>query len=107
VLALALGPTILLLALASKNFKHTQTDKSFWLRNAATWAGCLVVTIVVTALVYNRVWERWMEFEPRAGAPRFERAGKPVIANAYHGARTFALLPNGRLCCYGDYAWRI
>ena len=62
-------PVLLMLTLAAKNFKHTQPPLPLWWRNSATWLGCLVLTGVVTALLYNRVWELAMPFEPSAGVP--------------------------------------
>ena len=102
--AAALCPVALTLALAAKNFKHTQTSLSLWWRNSATWLGCFALTGIITTLVYNRVWELAMPFEPPAGAPRLSGSVRPVITGfSFDEGPNFVLLPDGRLCSYkGD-----
>jgi len=102
--AAALCPVALTLALAAKNFKHAQTSLSLWWRNSATWLSCFVMTGIITTLVYNRVWELAMPFEPPAGAPRLSGSMRPVVTGGFFGeGPNFVLLPDGRLCSYrGD-----
>lgn len=102
--AAALCPVALTLALAAKNFKHTQTSLSLWWRNSATWLSCFVLTGIITTLVYNRVWELAMPFEPPAGATRLSGPVRPVITGfSFDEGPNFALLADGRLCSYkGD-----
>ena len=100
IVSFAIGPALLMFALAGKNFKHTQSVKSLWLRNVATWAGCLPLIIVITALVYNRAWDFGKQFEPPAGAARLSGLVPPVITNPFGDGPTFVLLPDGRLCSY-------
>lgn len=104
-MAAALCPVALTLALAAKNFKHPQTSVALWWCNAATWLGCFAPTGVITTLVYNRVWELAMPFEPPAGAPRLSGPVRPVITGSLFGAGPdFVLLPDGRLCAYRGFA---
>jgi len=99
-MACMLCPALLLLALAGKNFKHVQTSNSLWRRNAATWAGCLLITIVTTALVYNRFWEFGKQFEPPVGLSRLSGQVLPAITSSLDESPTFVLLPDGRLCWF-------
>jgi len=104
VFVLGLAPiALLLLVLGYRNFRHTQTSGRLWLRNAGTWAACLLATTVVTTLVYNRVWEVGTPFEPPAGPARLSGPVQPVIAATGLEGPTFVLLPDGRLCFYQDY----
>jgi alpha-tubulin suppressor-like RCC1 family protein len=102
-LSFTLGPTLLLLALAARNFKHTQTAKHLWLRNGITWAGCLFLTIIVTPLVYNRVWEVGMAVEPPASPPRLSGSIRPMIAKYSRSGWILTLLPDGRLSGVKEY----
>ncbi|MEI2723805.1 MAG: hypothetical protein V9H26_09785 [Verrucomicrobiota bacterium] len=97
--AAALCPVALTLALAAKNFKHAQTSLSLWWRNSATWLGCFALTGVITALVYNRVWELAMPFEPPAGALRLSGPVQPVIAGTYLDSPTVMLLAGRPIVC--------
>jgi len=101
--AIALCPVALTLALAAKNFKHTQISLALWQRNIVTWLGCFALTGVLTALVYNRVWEVAMAFEPPAGAPRLSGPVQPVITRHSVDRAMFILLPDGRVCSYRAY----
>ena len=101
--AAALCPVALTLALAAKNFKHAQTSLSLWWRNAATWLGCFVLTGIVTTLVYNRVWELAMPFEPPAGVRCLSGPVQPVVTHSFVERPFFVLLPDGRLCSCKEY----
>lgn len=99
--AAALCPVALTLALAAKNFKHAQTSLSLWWRNSATWLSCFVLTGIITTLVYNRVWELAMPFEPPAGALRLSGSMRPVVTGGFlTEGPSFVLFPDGRLCSY-------
>jgi alpha-tubulin suppressor-like RCC1 family protein len=101
--AAALCPVALTLVLAAQNFKHTQPSLSLWRRNAAVWLGCLVITGIITTLVYSRAWERLMRFEPPAGPPRLSGPVQPAIANIWAQLGTLVLLPDGRLSTFKGY----
>jgi hypothetical protein len=48
---------LMLLVLAYRNFRHTQTSGRLWLRDAGTWVACLLTTGIVTTLVYHAALE--------------------------------------------------
>jgi hypothetical protein len=104
VLVLGMVPiALLLLALAYRNFRHTHTSGSLWLHNIRAWAACLLTTVIVTTLVYFRVWEVGLPFEPPAGPPRLSGPVQPVIATTGIDDPSFVLLPDGRLCFYNSH----
>ena len=103
VVAFLLCPVMLILALTYRNFKHPQVSPALWRRNGATWIGILLVTLVVTALIYNRTWEIRMQFEPPAGPPRLSGSVRPTITRAFGDSPTFVLLPDGRLCWHKEF----
>lgn len=103
IMAFLLCPAALLLALTYRNFKHPQVSAFLWRSNIATWAGCLLITLVVTALVYNRVWEFRTQVEPPAGPLRFSGTVRPAISGTFDDSPTFVLLPDGRLCWYKGF----
>ncbi len=96
--SLALSPVALTLALAAQNSKHTQTSLSLWWRNSATWLGCFILTGVLTALVYNRVWELAMRLEPVPRPLILSGSIRPAILPSYDSVGPlFVLIPDGRL----------
>jgi ABC-type transport system involved in multi-copper enzyme maturation permease subunit len=54
-------------ALAFKNFKQLAVGAKIWSRNVLTILTALVLTAVVTSVIYHRAWEMWMLEEPTHG----------------------------------------
>lgn len=94
---LALCPVVLTLALAARNANQSKTLLLLWWRNAAVWLGCLLLTGVITTLVYHRTWEIFMRFEPPAGAARLSGPVQSKIAAILPNRPILILFPDGRL----------
>ena len=91
------GPllAITLCGLALENYKRAVVDFKVWRRNVLVLAATFFFSWTATALVYNRSWEWVMNLEPPHGPARLSGPVKPRIFQSW--AKTYALLPDGRL----------
>lgn len=94
---LLLGPVFLTAALAGANFEHSQATPRLWRSNACIWLGGLAATLGLTTLIYHRVWESTLPFEPAAKPAVLTSAKLPTLATSPFGGAVFALLPDGRI----------
>jgi ABC-type transport system involved in multi-copper enzyme maturation permease subunit len=91
------GPSLLLVVfgLAFHNFKRLQIGWDLWIRNLVAVLGALGLVILTTILVWNRIWESALNFEPRHGPPQLRG---PVEAKTCSvGDVPLVLLPDGRM----------
>jgi hypothetical protein len=92
---------VALLWLAYRNFKEFQESRRLWHRNLLGLTSTLVFVVVVSAALYNRIWDNFTPLEPRHGPVRLTRSNPPVL-RLNHGIVIFkynlltVLLPNGR-----------
>jgi hypothetical protein len=89
-------PTFLvaILWLALWNFRHAAEN---WRRNLFGATAALLISIGLTAGIYNRTWELFMSLEPPHGPARFTGSRLPaLLAEPWHESVTI-LLPDGRV----------
>jgi ABC-type transport system involved in multi-copper enzyme maturation permease subunit len=89
-------PTFLIaiLWLAFWNFRHAAEN---WRRNLFGITAAFLISIGLTAGIYNRTWELFMSLEPPHGTARFIGPKLPILlAQPWHESVTI-LLPDGRI----------
>lgn len=82
ILPIVIGvPTIIvtLLWLAYLNFKNFRDGWYLWRRTVLGFAGAFVFVVVMSAALYNRVWEIFEPAEPPHGAARFSLLNPPIL----------------------------
>ncbi len=90
------------IGLALKNFKNLGVGFPLWRRNLFVVLAAMVLIVVATTLVWNRVWELGMILEPAHGPARLTGAARPALNLAW-GGKVFALLPDGRIWVEDKY----
>jgi hypothetical protein len=96
-------PTFLIafLWLALWNFRHAAES---WRRNLLSIVAALAISVGLTAGIYNRAWELFMNLEPPHGTARFTGPKPPVLLAQPWGENVTILLPDGRI--WEDH-WRV
>jgi alpha-tubulin suppressor-like RCC1 family protein/ABC-type transport system involved in multi-copper enzyme maturation permease subunit len=89
-------PTFLvaILWLALWNFRHAAES---WRHNLVGIATALVISVGLTAGIYNRAWELFMNLEPPHGTARFTGPKAPVLLATPWNEIVTILLPDGRV----------
>jgi ABC-type transport system involved in multi-copper enzyme maturation permease subunit len=86
-----------LLWLANLNFKHFHTNWRLWRRNLLGVLGAYGFIIVISAALYNRVWEVFEPAEPPRGAPKLSLANPPKLHSSDIRGNLLVQLPDGRV----------
>jgi len=91
-------PTLIitLLWLAYLNFKTFRPGWPLWRRNLLGFAGALIFVIVMSAAIYNRVWEVFEPAEPAHGPAKLSLANPPALLVAQHN-NLLVRLPDGHV----------
>jgi ABC-type transport system involved in multi-copper enzyme maturation permease subunit len=85
-----------LLWLANLNFKHFLENWRLWRRNLLGVLGAYGFIIVISAALYNRVWEFFEPAEPPHGTPKFSLANPPALRFERYN-NLLVRLPDGRV----------
>ena len=86
-----------LLWLASLNFKHFHENWRLWRRNLLGVLGAYGFIIVISAALYNRVWEVFEPVEPPRGMPKLSLANPPKLNSSDARGNLLVQLPDGRV----------
>ena len=86
-----------LLWLASLNFKHFHENWRLWRRNLLGILGAYGFVIVISAALYNRVWEAFEPVEPPRGTPKLSLANPPNMHSSDVRGNLLVQLPDGRV----------
>jgi hypothetical protein len=92
-----LDPPVLVLVLGwltFANFKHTQQNWKFWLRNIAAILAVFICVPVLARAVYYRPWEVFLPLEPR-GPVQIQSPSQVKFVATYRAI--YAVSPDGRL----------
>lgn len=96
-LCIAAPATVLVLwRLAFANYLALDDDWPLRWKNLGALLGTALLVCVFTALVYARVWDKWLPGEPAHGPARIGSAESPLLATEFNRA-VFGVLPDGRL----------
>jgi hypothetical protein len=104
-----IGVPILLVTvvvLAFHGASRLRVGWTLWWRNALALVLVCAFIVLATAAVHDRVWERVVGLEPRAGAAQLAGPVRPHIHTDYMGGapeNIWVLLPDGRLWTASGY----
>jgi hypothetical protein len=97
---------VTLLVLAFDGASRLRVGWVLWWRNALGLVLVCAFIVLATAAVHDRVWERVVRLEPRAGAAQFTGSVRPQIQTdsmVGASAHIWVLLPDGRLWTASGY----
>jgi hypothetical protein len=86
-----------LLWLANLNFKYFHENWRLWRRNLLGVLGAYGFIIVISAALYNRVWEVFEPSEPPRGTPKLSLANPPNLHSSDARGNLLVQLPDGRV----------
>jgi hypothetical protein len=95
-IAIPLIPAILLW-LANLNFKNFHENWRLWRRNLLGVLGAYGFILVISAALYNRVWEVFEPVEPPRGMQKISLANPPNLHSSNARGDLLVQLPDGRV----------
>lgn len=85
----------MLVALTAHNYKQTAVGWRTYRRNGLTWIITLLMVLLASGLIYNRVWEKLTPFEPPHGQAQLTLSNPATMRSDWN--TFYVRLPDGRI----------